>query len=85
MVNFPKVCTNSPLAALTFDALWISVLSFSQLKKDSMGCLILDTACENRFLAAFSLCLMTSGSALISLCGVSTLTGLLSLKKEKSL
>ena len=85
MANFPKVCTNSPLVTLTLDALCISVFSFNQLKKDSIGCLTFETACEKRSLAAFSLCLSTSGSPLISLCGVSTLTGLLSLKKEKSL
>ena len=75
MANFPKVCTNKPLVALTLEALWISVFSFSQLKKDSISCLTLDTACENKSLAALSLCLSTSVSLLISLCGVSTLTG----------
>lgn len=36
-----------------------------------MGCLILDTAVENRSLAAFSLWVITGSSPLIALTGVS--------------
>ena len=55
MAILPIVCTKSPDVDLTFIALGIFVFSFSQLKKDSIGCLTFDTAVENRSLPAFSL------------------------------
>ena len=55
MAIFPIVCIRSPDVDLTFIALWIFVFSFNQLKKDSMGCLTLETAVENKSLWAFSL------------------------------
>jgi len=37
---------NKPDAERTFDALWMLVFSISQLLKDSIACLMLDTARE---------------------------------------
>jgi len=43
---------SNPAVDITFIALWISVFSFSQLKKDSIGCLSLEMAQEYKSLQA---------------------------------
>src|SRR5690554_3814263 len=66
---FPKTCTSKPLVDLTLLALCISVFSINQLKNDSIGCLICDTALENRSLQALS------NFFSLSLCPLTALTG----------
>lgn len=62
MAIFPIVCTRSPDVDLPFIALWISVFSFNQLNNDSMGCLTLEIAVDNKALAAFSLLVISNDS-----------------------
>ena len=57
-----KICTISPLVDLTFDALWMSAFSNNQANSDSIGCLIAETALENKSSAALPICLSTSGT-----------------------
>jgi hypothetical protein len=48
----PKIWTNSPFVALTFEAFCSPVSWSIQLNKDSMGCLTDETAAEKRSSAA---------------------------------
>ena len=51
---------SSPFVARTLLALWMSVLAMSQLNRDSIGCLIVETALENRSSAVLFRCLVSS-------------------------
>jgi len=72
-----------PLVERTLEAHRISVFCISQLNKDSVGCLIFETALENRSLAALSLCLIISGTTLMPFTGV-YIIGFFSVYKSKN-
>ncbi|MDR1055545.1 MAG: hypothetical protein LBL90_06935 [Prevotellaceae bacterium] len=66
-----KTWTKRPAVERTLFACCKLLFTFSQLKIDSTGCLIEDTSQDNKSLAAFSRCWITSGQPLTSFTGVS--------------